>query len=173
MAHKITVKKTNKEETLPEISLAELNRHLDVPVAPEKPDSKKEIIILFVLILVIVGLIAIPLLINLSDNTDGEGGIQQPQPQPSNVRYIEIEVNYTGHWSGSILVGTDYSSFDSYGYQRAGLNLTKGTVCSFSAQKMEGGYDKLELRIYSDGKQIKYAFTNSEYGIASVAWIVE
>jgi len=126
------------------------------------------------MVLFIIIVIMILILASLSNFPSGESTTPQSNPPPSsNIRYVEFEVNYSGQWSGSIMVGTEYSSFDSSGYQRIGVNLTIGTYYSFSAQKMENGYDKLDLRLYSDGNQVKYAFTNTEYGIASVYWTVE
>ena len=158
MAHKIRIG-TKKEPKLSRIE----------QMSEYKKSSLSSLLWVFIIIIIVrVGLAS------LGNYSPEDSTTPQSSPQPSsNIHYVEFEVNYSGQWSGSIMVGSEYSSFDSSGYQRIGLNLTEGTYYSFSAQKMEGGYEKLELRLYSDGNQVKYAFTNSEYGIASVYWTVE
>ena len=132
----------------------------------KRPDKKEinpvlNIVVFFVAFIVVFALIYFVVLGDFGGSSD------------SDTHYIEIEIDYSGSWSGSLMINTEYSSFDSFGYKRVGINMTEGQYYSLSAQKMEMNNEQLTVRLYSDGQLVKSAFTTSEYGIASVSYIVE
>lgn len=89
--------------------------------------------------------------------------------QSSSVNGIQISVNYTGKWSGSINDGGSSQSVEGTGPKTFNITGSPQVVgCAF--QKRDSGNKQLSASIISNGNVLKTTSTTANYGLAQVSY---
>jgi hypothetical protein len=80
---------------------------------------------------------------------------------------IQIVVNYTGAWQGTIVTDGTTQSVQGTGSKTFNLNQTSIVSCNF--QKMDGSSNSLTTSILQNGQVVKSTVTSASYGVAGTA----
>jgi hypothetical protein len=80
---------------------------------------------------------------------------------------IQVVVNYTGTWHGSIITDGTTQSVQGTGSKTYYLNQT--SVVSANFQKMDGSTNTLTTSIIQNGQVIQSAETSASYGVAGTS----
>jgi len=91
--------------------------------------------------------------------------------QTTQAKGVQVHIKYDGEWSGALGNGASTKTISGSGEKTLDVDNPEFTV-SANAQKMDGGSGKLTIEILKDGKVLKEADTDSEYGVASIATTV-
>ena len=105
----------------------------------------------------IVGIVLIALIVFVTSdkNTSAATGTQ-------------VQINYTGSWSGAYTDGSGTQSIDGTGPKTVNVS-TDSIYTSVDAQKKDGSNKELTISIIKDGKTVATKNTTAEYGVVTVA----
>lgn len=82
---------------------------------------------------------------------------------------LEVRVQYSGEWQGSIGTGGSVRTVDGTGSKTIAVE-GNPTAVSANAQKQDDGSGELIVQILKDGEVVKEASTTAEYGVAQVTY---
>ena len=80
----------------------------------------------------------------------------------------QIKIIYDGEWSGAAGDAGSVNSISGSGEKTIDVDKS-ATIISANAQKKDASSSTLTIQIIKDGKVVKEASTNAEYGVAQVS----